>query len=130
MNEYIIYTDGALATSTNNGGYCFIILKDNKEKYVHFNSVKNTTVNRMELGACITALSAFNTKQKITIYSDSQYVVKGYNDNWKKTKNRDLWKVFEKLISEHDVTLKWVKGHNKNKYNEKADFFALYASQL
>ena len=129
MKEYLIYTDGAYSSLRNQGGIAFTILDGDKEICTKFKTFKNTTNNRMELLSVIYALKMFKTKVTVTIISDSQYVVKGYNDNWSKNKNSDLWAILLELIDKHDVTLTWTKGHAKNKYNEKVDLLALQASQ-
>ena len=123
-----IYTDGAYSSLRNQGGIAFTILDGDKEICTKFKAFKKTTNNRMEMLAVIYALKMFKKKSKITIISDSQYVIKGYTDNWNKTKNLDLWEILIKLIESHDVTFNWVKGHAKNKYNEKVDLLALQAS--
>ena len=126
---YKIYTDGAYSSIRNQGGIAFTILDETeKEICTKFKTFKNTTNNRMELIAVIYALKMFKEKVTVTVISDSQYVVSGYNENWTKNKNSDLWDILIPLIEKHDTTLEWVKGHDKNKYNEKVDLLALQAS--
>ena len=99
---------------------------------------KATTNNRMELLAVISALRALASMQtgdeKVTIYTDSQYVQKGITDwirTWKRNswrtsdkkpvKNQDLWMELDKLAAEFPITWAWIKGHAGNEYNERCD---------
>lgn len=92
----------------------------------------------MELLGVLECLKYFKTPEVLTIYSDSQYVVSSINnkhlEKWISTndtskKNLDLWIPIYKLLSIHDVTFVWVKGHNNNKFNELADLYATHASE-
>lgn len=104
-------------------------------------AIGNSTNNKMELLACIKALASIKTNHiPIKIYSDSTYVVNGMNEwrfNWqingwksskKSVKNRDLW---EELITlaekQDDIEFLWLKGHDGNEYNERADQLATLA---
>ena len=96
-----------------------------------------TTNNRMELTAAIEALNALKSASKVTLYTDSKYVMDGINEwmpNWKKrgwktsarkpVKNQDLWMALDEAIQRHEISWKWVKGHNGNPGNEEADELA------
>ena len=93
----------------------------------------------MELLAVIVALEAItkNTK-KVTVYSDSKYVVDAVEKKWvfgweiknfSKKKNPDLWIRFLKAYRKHNVIFKWVKGHANNVENERCDFLAVEAAE-
>lgn len=93
----------------------------------------------MELMAVIAGLEALNRDGvPITIYSDSQYVVKaveeGWLRNWIKTnfkggkKNKDLWLRFDELAQKHQLKFKWVKGHADNPFNNRCDELATAAA--
>ena len=79
----------------------------------------------------INALKFFNnnTYSKCIIYSDSQYVINTINNNWKRNKNNDLWEQLDSLISSN-IKFVWVKGHDGNEMNEKADKLAVCGSEL
>lgn len=121
-----IWTDGAYKPSTNQGGWSYICSIDQQ-----FGGEKETTNNRMELTAVINALKFFNnnTYSKCIIYSDSQYVINTINNNWKRNKNNDLWEQLDSLISSN-IKFVWVKGHDGNEMNEKADKLAVCGSEL
>jgi len=136
MKNKIIYTDGACEPNPGNGGWGFVILNNPKNITVYGGEI-NTTNNRMELMALIMALEYFDTPQQIIFFSDSKYVVKGFNTwmhNWEKAgkqkKNMDLWEELLLLKSFHKkVTGNWVRGHSGNTYNELADELAVWGME-
>ena len=93
----------------------------------------------MELLAVIVALEKLKTNDlEVTIFSDSKYVVDAVEKKWvfgwerkgfKNKANPDLWKRFLTVYSTHNVTFKWVKGHNDHPQNERCDELAVKASQ-
>ena len=89
--------------------------------------------------AVIAGLEAMKkTGLNITIYSDSQYVVKAVKEGWlnkwlatnfaKGKKNKDLWVRFYNLSTQHDIKFVWVKGHADNEYNNRCDELATEAA--
>lgn len=137
QQELIIYTDGAARGNPGPGGYGSILQWGNKVKELS-QGYRRTTNNRMELMAVIAALEALKKKgMRITIFSDSQYVVKavqeGWLNNWLKTnfkgkKNPDLWMKYAELAKFHQITFKWVKGHADNVMNNRCDQLATAAA--
>jgi ribonuclease HI len=100
---------------------------------------RRTTNNRMELLAVIKALEALKKEGlSITIFSDSQYVVKAVSEGWLKNwlatnfkggkKNKDLWLQYADLAARHNIKFKWVRGHADNKYNNRCDILATEAA--
>ena len=137
MDKVDIYTDGACMGNPGPGGWAFIIKYGNGETKAFSGSAKYTTNNKMELTAAIKAIKYFKKKIIINIYTDSKYLKDGITiwikkwklngwktSNKKKVKNSDLWKLLEKKIQNHEVYWTWVKGHNENFLNEKADMLA------
>ena len=130
-----IYTDGACSGNPGRGGWAAIIIKgDNIEKIS--GRSENTTNNRMELMAVISALK-FTKDQNLEIYTDSKYTKDGIEKwiiNWKKNgwktankqdvKNKDLWMELDLLAQQKKIKWNWVKGHSENKYNNMADELA------
>ena len=132
-----IYTDGACSGNPGIGGWGAVILEKNKEDIFLNGGHDNTTNNRMELTAAIEALKYFVDKKNITLITDSKYVkdgIQSWIQNWKKNgwktaakklvKNKELWVELDDLITKHNITWEWVKGHAGNTYNEKADYLA------
>jgi ribonuclease HI len=100
---------------------------------------RRTTNNRMELMGVIAALEALKKPGlHITVYTDSQYIVKAINEGWlnnwlatnfaKGKKNKDLWVKFYNLFKQHQIKFKWVKGHAENPYNNRCDVLATTAA--
>ena len=136
-----IYTDGSCRSNPGNGGWAAIIIKDDKITEISGNE-KNTTNNRMELLAPISALSKIEDKENIEIYTDSKYVKQGITEwinNWKSNgwktskkedvKNKDLWTQLDELNSASDIQWNWVKAHVGNEFNEKVDLLAKKAGE-
>ena len=131
-----IYTDGACSGNPGKGGWAAIILDDSNQSSIS-GSESNTTNNRMELIAAIEAIKYFKKKTKINIYTDSKYLENGITiwikkwkiNNWKTSnkkdvKNSDLWKLLENETKNHFIKWSWVKAHNDDTLNEKADKLA------
>ncbi len=135
-----IYTDGAAAPNPGPGGYGVVLLSGQHRKELSC-GYEMTTNNRMELLAVIAGLEALTKPCRVTIYSDSRYVVdaveKGSvfrwrdNDWWRtnneKAKNADLWQRFLAAFEQHDVELKWVRSHADIPENERCDQLAVEA---
>ena len=131
-----IYTDGACSGNPGIGGWGVVILDNNKEILLNGGD-QHTTNNKMELTAAIKALEYFEIKKDLIIYTDSKYVKDGIESwiiNWKKmdgkpqqkkpVKNKELWISLDELMKKHNINWKWVKGHDGNIHNEKADYLA------
>jgi len=147
-----VYTDGGCSGNPGPGGWAYVILRSGEGGMgssaqdaagqvlldENWGAEKSTTNNRMELTAVITALKALSLKgpgaEKVTVYTDSQYVQKGISEwilTWKRNswrtsdkkpvKNQDLWLELDALKGEFPITWEWVKGHIGNKYNEHCD---------
>ena len=112
-------------------------------KILFLEEKKNTTNNQMELIAAIKALIFFSKKQKIIIYTDSNYVKEGITNwikiweknNWKtsnkkKVKNIQLWKNLNKLAKFHNIEWTWIKAHSNNQMNILVDKLAKKAALI
>ena len=133
-----IYTDGSARGNPGPGGYCTILMSGKHRKELS-QGYHHTTNNRMELMAVIAGLKALKKEGlHVTIYSDSQYVVKAWEEGWLKNwiktnfkggkKNADLWKEFYALSQKHYIKFKWVKGHADNLFNNRCDELATEAA--
>ncbi|MDC0651634.1 ribonuclease HI [Alphaproteobacteria bacterium] len=138
--KIIIYTDGACKGNPGKGGWGAVIFDNDIKKEISGNC-NNTTNNIMEMTAAIKALSCFKTKKDIVLYTDSNYLKLGITEwikNWKKNnwvnkkreaiKNKELWLTLDKLNKLHLVEWKWVKAHNGDPGNERADYLASTAA--
>lgn len=142
----IIYTDGSSRGNPGPGGYGTVLEYTDPKGQLHTREYsggyRQTTNNRMELLGVITGLEALNRPCQVDIYSDSQYVVKAFNENWiqgwlqknwklgtkNPVKNIDLWKRLLQAMSPHSVQYHWVKGHAGHPQNERCDTLATQAA--
>lgn len=137
---FTIYTDGSCLGNPGPGGVGIVVLKDGIEIDRLSFGEKYTTNNRMELLATMSGIAYvkenFGYNSQIKVMTDSKYVVDGMTSwrigwkkkNWKPCKaNLDLWKVIDVLGD--DCQYQWVKGHNKDHFNEIADKLALAAAK-
>ena len=130
--ETVIYTDGAYSSSRNQGGWAFVVVKDNDIIYKEYDGLINTTNNRMEIMGMLKALEWINKNSiplPIKIYTDSMYVIGTLTLNWKMKKNIDLWEILIPLVNK-DIEYLHVKGHDGNKFNEECDKWAVFGSNL
>lgn len=136
-DRIVIYTDGCSLGNPGPGGYGAVI--PGKDAVTELSEgFRLTTNNRMELLACIKGLDFLEKPSRVTLYSDSRYVVdgitKGWAANWKRNRwrksnkqpalNPDLWDQLLLLCEKHDVRFCWVKGHAGNPGNERCDRLA------
>ena len=133
-----MYTDGACKGNPGPGGWGVLLTWGGTEKEM-FGGELATTNNRMEMMAVIEGLSALKQPCSITLYIDSQYVLKGMTEwlkGWKSrgwmtaskepVKNVDLWQRLDTLVNTagHKIEWRWVKGHAGHPGNERADALA------
>lgn len=133
-----IFTDGACSGNPGPGGWAAVLRYGTTEKELS-GGEENTTNNRMELTACIEALSALKEPCIVKLTTDSQYVVNGIEKGWAKSwsqngwrkadkkpaLNSDLWEKLLTLCATHEVEFNWIKGHNGHPENERCDFLAV-----
>lgn len=129
--EIILYCDGAYSSSRDQGGWAFVVLKDGEKIHSDFLPEKKTTNNRMEIQAALEACKwcKENSYNKITIFTDSMYVIGTMTKNWKRNKNNDLWVQLDEAVSGLEISWTHVKGHTGNKYNELCDALAVAATK-
>lgn len=137
-----VYIDGACSGNPGPGGWGVLMRFAAEEKELA-GYEDHTTNNRMELMAGIEALKALKfNRYEVEIYTDSRYLRDGltlWMPKWKKNKwktakgdpvkNKDLWERLDALNSRFDVSWFWVKGHDGNPGNERADTLAKLALQ-
>lgn len=138
MKHVDIYTDGACSGNPGPGGFGAILVYNGREKEL-FGGEKQTTNNRMELLAVITALEALKEPCEVTLTTDSKYVSDGITEGWaaswkargwrksdgKPALNPELWDRLLSLLEIHTVRFVWVKGHAGHPYNERCDTLAV-----
>ena len=142
-----IYTDGSARGNPDGpGGYGAVLQYIDPKGILHERELsagyERTTNNRMELMAAIAALEALNRPCEVTLYSDSQYLVKAFQEHWidawikkgwkrgknEPVKNVDLWKRLLRVKEKHQVKFVWVKGHDGHEMTERCDKLATMAA--
>ena len=141
MPQLYAYTDGACSGNPGPGGWGVLMLAREGGQIVKERTLNggepDTTNNRMELMAAISALEALTKTSQITIVTDSAYVKNGITEwmaGWKRkgwrtaggppVKNVDLWQRLDAAQAKHQVVWKWIKGHAGHVENERADELA------
>jgi ribonuclease HI len=154
QDKVIIYTDGAAKGNPGPAGWGAIIIFDphlaspllrgrSKEGVFEMGGrSEHATNNQMELTGPIEALkylknSARKDLAEVEVVSDSKYVILGITEwifNWQKNNwrnaakkpvmNRTLWEELYSFTKELKMKWTYVKGHNENKWNERADEIA------
>ena len=132
----VVYTDGACSGNPGPGGWGAILKFGDVEKELK-GGEPDTTNNRMELLAAISALEALKHPSRVDLHTDSKYVqdgigkwIHGWKRNGWKTadrkpvKNAELWQRLDAARHRHEVEWHWVKGHAGDAENERADELA------
>ena len=142
MNHITIYTDGACSGNPGPGGWGAILEWNGTEKELSGGEAQ-TTNNRMELTAVISALRALKEPCEVSLYTDSKYVCDAVQKRWvsgwrargwvkadkKPALNVDLWQELLPLLETHRVSWNWVKGHADNAKNNRCDELAVAQSR-
>lgn len=144
MKDVYIFCDGGCRGNPGIGGWATILQYTDPDGNLIEKELSGgnyqTTNNKMELTAAIKGLQALKEKCNVTITTDSQYVVNGFNkgwidswvkNNWKTAskqpvKNQELWQDLLFLVNLHSTKFVWVKGHNGHPENERCDALANY----
>jgi ribonuclease HI len=133
LPHVVIHTDGGASPNPGPGGWAAVMTFGDREKELKGGEAE-TTNNRMELMAAISALEALKRACRVDLHTDSQYLRDGitkYIANWKRNgwrtadkkpvKNVDLWRRLDAALGDHQIRWHWVKGHAGHDLNERAD---------
>lgn len=138
MKKVYIYTDGACSGNPGAGGWGAVLKYQGHEKELS-GFEPDTTNNRMELTAVISALEALKEPCEVVLTTDSKYVCDGIEKGWarswrangwrksdkKPALNPDLWGRLLDLLEVHKVSFVWVRGHAGHPENERCDQLAV-----
>jgi len=147
MKYYTVYTDGSCPGNKRvnrcSGHYAYLIVEDGGIIHEFVGEENDTTNNRVEMMAVISALEYLlpqSQTSEILIMTDSTYITENWEfvESWKKhdwkranrkpVLNVDLWKRLDKLYPRFvNLHFQWVRGHGDNKYNIRVDHLARQA---
>lgn len=141
MKDVQIHTDGACRGNPGPGGYG-VVLSSGRHRLELSEGFRRTTNNRMELLAAIVALEQLKQPCRVTLWSDSRYLIDAMTKNWLRgwkargwktasrqaVKNRDLWQRLEAAAADHQIRWKWLRGHAGHDENERCDELAAGAA--
>lgn len=132
LPEVEVWCDGSGTRRGNPGGWGVVLVYGGARKELCGGAV-DATNNTMELTAAIEGFKALKRPCRVQVFSDSEYVVNCFKQNWhtgwrrkkwKGVKNAELWQTLIALAGSHDVTWNWVRGHSKVELNERCDQLA------
>jgi len=142
MPHVEIYTDGGCEPNPGQGGYGVVLFHPKTKQRKEFSGAfRLTTNNRMEILAAVKGLEMLKHACNVTLYSDSQYLVKAMMEGWVATwkrkdwwrtnkerpENVDLWQKLDRLCEMHQVEFQWIKGHAGHLENERCDELSMAA---
>ena len=140
LKHVIIYTDGSCSGNPGPGGWA-AVLKYGPHERVVTGAAPETTNNRMELRAALEALRALKEPCRVSLHTDSAYLVRAFNEGWldnwqrkgwrtaskKPVENKDLWEGLLEQAARHHITWIKVKGHADDPLNNRVDELAVEA---
>ena len=140
LSQVEIFTDGACKGNPGPGGWGAVLRFGTTEKEISGGEAQ-TTNNRMEMMAAIEGLNALKRPCRVTLYTDSKYVMDGITkwvfgwqkNGWKTAdkkpvKNAELWQELIDACAPHRIEWHWVKGHSGHPENDRVDALACAAA--
>jgi ribonuclease HI len=124
-NEYLVYADGSCLGNPGPGGWGVVVRAPDGVVTELNGHDDSTTNNRMELMAAIEGLRATRPGADVILRSDSKYVVDSITRHYKRNKNHDLWELLDAETAVRRVRFEWVRGHDTDATNNRADELAL-----
>jgi ribonuclease HI len=123
------YADGSCIGNPGRGGWGVVLIDPAGTTSELAGVDPSTTNNRMEITAALEALRRVPAGAAIAIHSDSQYVIKTMTMGWRRRENLDLWALLDHEAAQRRVSWAWVRGHNGDPLNERADELARSAAE-
>lgn len=136
MKQLEIYCDGSAIGNPGPGGWGAVVADRARVKEIGGYDA-HTTNNKMELTAPTKALMLIKTRARITMHTDSQYVINGITkwvfgwqkNDWKTkekkdVQNKELWQALVEVTLKHNITWKHVRAHSGIALNERVDVIA------
>ena len=135
--QYIVYSDGGCQGNPGPAGWGAVVIQPSGKYRAYYGFLGKGTNQIAEVAAAINGLKQTPPGCDVELVSDSQYMLKGLKEwrsgwerrGWKTAagepvKNKELFQKLYQLVDDRNVTTRWVKGHNGDKFNEIADALA------
>lgn len=129
LPEVSIYCDGSVEPNPGDGGIGVVLLFGKHRREIS-EPIGHCTNNAAELRAAIAALTALTKTCRVTVYSDSQYLVQTMRGNYTRRSNQELWNDLDFAGLRHEIVWEWIPGHNGNPENERAHQLAYQGMKL
>ena len=81
----------------------------------------NATNQQAEIAAAAIGLENLTEPCRVTVMSDSRYVVETMGGTWKRKTNHAWWQRLDNAARPHKIEWQWVKGHSGHEIQEIAD---------
>ncbi|HLW69995.1 MAG TPA: ribonuclease H [Candidatus Binataceae bacterium] len=127
--QFTVYADGSCIGNPGPGGWGVLLIAPDGATSELAGANPSTTNNRMEITAALEALREIPAGADVALHSDSQYLVKTMTLGWKRRENLDLWQLLDAEVAKRRVSWHWVRGHNGDPGNERADELARSAAE-
>ena len=138
---YRIFTDGSAIGNPGPGGWGAVLVLG-KCRWEMSGAIPWTTISEMELVAAVQALRPLPDRARVELYSDSEYLIYGmrvFVFHWKRQgwrnrrgnqlQHRELWSELIALNARLHIRWTWIKGHNGNPEQSRADRLAYQAAR-
>lgn len=123
-----LYCDGAAQPNPGNIGIG-IVLRFGEHRREISKSMGHGTNNMAEILAAIEGLKALKQPCRVTLYSDSQYLIRTMNREYQRGTNLALWALLDDAAKRHEIEWHWVRGHNGDANNERVNTLAETAAR-
>ena len=127
--DFLVYADGSCIGNPGPGGWGVVVVRPDGLESEHHGANPATTNNQMEITAAVEGLRQTAPASRVLLRSDSQYVINTMTLNWKRRKNHELWAALDAEAARRKVTFQWVKGHDSDPLNVRADRLANLGSR-
>ena len=131
VTEWLCWTDGA-CKSEGAGGWGFVARSPAGEEHEGYGCARGTLAKVMEYRAVAEALAVVPDGARVTVFSDNQSLVESFEKRLGAWRTNGCANVDPAIVEsvrrvaarELELRFQWVRGHNRNAGNERADALA------
>lgn len=138
---YRIFTDGSAIGNPGPGGWGAVVMLGKVRREMS-GAFPWTTISEMELVAALQALRSLPDRARVELHSDSECLIYGMRvfvfrwqrQGWRNRRgnqlqHRELWSELIALNAQLRIRWIWIKGHNGNPEQSRADKLAYQAAR-